>query len=266
MRHHKEAVTDEILFDVADGIAWLTFNRPHARNAMTFAMYDRLAELCEEVNDNPTIRVLVLKGAGGKAFVAGTDISQFRAFTEERHAIEYEERMDHVLQTLESVKVPVMAAIQGPATGGGASIAAACDMRIGSPSLKFGIPIARTLGNCLSMANYSRLAALLGPGRVKDLIFTARLVEAPEALTIGLLNEVTPDEESFLPRVTELARAIASHAPLTLRATKEALRRIQRRMTPEDGSDLVLMCYMSRDFKEGVEAFLSKRKPQWRAQ
>ena len=259
-------MSDETLFENRDGVAWLTFNRPEARNAMTFAMYDRLAEVCDQVNDDSSVRVMILKGAGGKAFVAGTDISQFRAFTEERHAREYEERMDHVLQRLESVKVPVIAAIQGPATGGGASIAAACDMRIGSRSARFGIPIARTLGNCLSMANYSRLVALLGPALLKDMIFTARLIEAPEALAIGLLNEVTADEDSLLPRVTEIVQTIASNAPLTLRATKEAIRRIQRRMTPEDGSDLVLMCYMSRDFKEGVEAFLAKRKPEWKAQ
>jgi len=254
---------DDILFERQDGVAWLTFNRPQARNAMTFAMYDRLAVLCEQVNADRSLRALVLQGAGGKAFVAGTDISQFRDFTQERHAIEYEEQMDRVLQALESVAVPVIAAIQGPATGGGASIAACCDLRIGSPSARFGIPIARTLGNCLSMANYARLVALIGLARAKDLIFTARLIEAPEALAIGLFNEVTASEEALGPRVAELAATIASHAPLTLRTTKEALRRIQRRMTPEAGSDLVLACYMSRDFREGVDAFLNKRKPVW---
>ncbi len=258
-------MTDEVLFERRDGIAWLTFNRPQAKNAMTFAMYERLQGLCQEVNTDRTIRAMVLTGAGG-AFVAGTDISEFREFREERHALEYEARMNRVLEALESVEVPTIAAIRGPATGGGAAIAAACDLRIGSPSAKLGFPIARTLGNCLSMANYARWVWLVGPAKLKELIFTARLIEAPEARAIGLLNEVTPSEETLPARATEMATTIASHAPLTLRATKEALRRIQRRMTPEDGSDLVVMCYMSKDFREGVEAFLSKRKPIWKGE
>jgi len=143
--------TDEILYEVKDpGIAWLTFNRPEARNAMTFGMYDRLGEICRSINQDDSVKAVVLRGAGDKAFVSGTDISQFRGFSTAQHSIDYEARMDRVFDALEDVRVPTVAAIQGACTGGGAGIAAACDLRVGAPSAKFGFPIARTLGNTLS--------------------------------------------------------------------------------------------------------------------
>ena len=253
----------DILFDLRDGIGRVTFNRPQARNAFTFQMYERLAEVCEEANKDRAIKVLVFTGTGDKAFASGTDINQFRAFKTPQDAIEYESRMDRVLGTLEACRVPTIAAITGACTGGGAGIAACCDLRIGTKTTKFGFPIARTLGNCLSMANYSRLAALLGPARVKDIIFTARLVEAQEAASLGLLSEVVEDVEALQKRADELAKLLASHAPLTLRATKEAMRRLQPRLSSDEGKDLILMCYMSQDFREGLDAFLTKRTPQW---
>ena len=209
------------------------------------------------------IKVLIFTGAGDKAFAAGTDINQFRAFRTPQDAIDYEARNDRVLGMLESCRVPTIAAIAGACTGGGAGIAACCDLRIGTKTANFGFPIARTLGNCLSMANYGRLAALLGPARVKDIIFTARLVEAQEALALGLLSEVVEDVTALQARADELAKPLAGHAPLTLRATKEALRRLQPRLAAEQGHDLILMCYMSKDFREGLDAFLTKRTPQW---
>ena len=262
-----ELKTDEILFErrgEAGEIGWVTFNRPQARNALTFAMYEAVHDISLEAGRDRSLKVLVFTGAGGKAFAAGTDISQFRAFESEADALAYEGRMDRVLGALESVRVPTLAAIQGACTGGGAGIASACDLRIGSPSTRFGFPIARTLGNTLSMGNFVRLSLLVGPARVKDIVFTARLVEAAEAQAIGWLNEVTPDEESLPARAEELAGSLAAMAPLTLETTQEALRRIRERMLPEDGGhDLVVKAYMSRDFKEGVEAFLAKRKPRW---
>jgi enoyl-CoA hydratase/carnithine racemase len=248
-------------------VAWITFNRPEARNALTFAMYEELARICTAANDDATLRVIVIRGAGDKAFASGTDINQFREFKTPQDALDYEARIDRILTAIEQARVPTIAAIAGACTGGGAGIAAACDLRIASPSARFGFPIARTLGNTLSMGNLARLVALVGMARVKDLIFTARLVEAPEALGIGLFNEVTEDEDSLLPRAEELARTLASHAPLTLETTKEALRRIRAQLLPEEGgSDLVVRAYMSADFKEGVEAFLAKRPPRWRGE
>jgi enoyl-CoA hydratase len=264
----SEIVTqdDELLYECHDGIARVTFNRPQARNALTFAMYERLAQICEAANKDRSIKAIILTGAGDKAFAAGTDISQFRAFKKPEDALGYESRIDRVLGTLEQCRVPTIAAIAGACTGGGAGIAACCDLRIGTATAKFGFPIARTLGNCLSMSNIGRLAAMIGPARTKELIFTARLIEAPEALSMGLLNEVVEDAGALARRADELARMLASHAPLTLQATKEALRRLQKRLSGDEGEDLILMCYMSNDFREGMEAFLNKRPPNWRGE
>jgi enoyl-CoA hydratase/carnithine racemase len=253
---------DELLFELRDGVAYVTFNRPQARNALTFAMYDRLAEICDQANRDRSIRAMLITGAGDKAFAAGTDISQFRAFDREQDALDYEARIDRVLGALERCRVPTVAAIQGACTGGGAGIAACCDLRIAARGMRCGFPMARTLGNCLSMNNYARLAALLGPARVKDIIFRARLVEADEALAIGLVSELLDDGAALMQRAEELVRQVASLAPLTLQATKEALYRL--RTKPDEGNDLVLMCYMSEDFREGMEAFLGKRKPVWK--
>jgi len=166
----------DLLYEVRDGIAHVTFNRPQARNALTFAMYERLAEVCAIANEDRSIRAMLLTGAGDKAFAAGTDISQFRAFDKPQDALDYEARIDRVLGALERCRVPTIAAIQGACTGGGAGIAVCCDLRIAAGNARFGFPVARTLGNCLSTGNYARLAALLGPARVKDMIFRARLV------------------------------------------------------------------------------------------
>ena len=255
---------DELLYEVRDGVAFVTFNRPQARNALTFAMYDRLAGICAQANDDRSIRAMVLTGAGDKAFAAGTDISQFRAFEKEQDALDYEARIDRVLGALERCRVPTIAAIQGACTGGGAGIATCCDLRIAAKSARFGFPVARTLGNCLSMSNYARLAALLGSARVKDIVFQARLIEADEALRIGLVGELVENGAVLMQRAEEIARQVASHAPLTLQATKEALLRLRPKIPHGEGDDLVLMCYMSADFREGMDAFLNKRKPVWK--
>ena len=251
----------DLLYEVRDGIGRITFNRPQARNSLTFSMYGRLVEICESARKDAALKVLILTGAGDKAFASGTDINQFRAFKTPQDAIDYEARIDRVLGTLEQCAVPTIAAINGVCAGGGAGIAACCDIRIGTTNAKFGFPIARTLGNCLSMSNLSRLAALIGAARLKEIIFTARLIEAEEGLRLGLLNEVVEDLAALQRRADELARLVASHAPLTLRSTKQALHRMQPKLHEDE--DLILMCYQSRDFREGMDAFLNKRQPQW---
>jgi enoyl-CoA hydratase len=256
-------MSQEILYEVNDGVGRITFNRPEARNAFTFRMYERLAEICEQAAADSSVKVLVLTGADEKAFAAGTDISEFKKFSTAKDALEYEERINGLLDAFERIPIPTIAALSGACTGGGATIAACCDLRIGAANARFGVPIGRTLGNCLSVSNYVRLAALLGPARVKEIIFTARLIDSGEARAFGLLSEVLPDYAALQTRADELARTVASQAPLTLRVTKEALRRIKEKMTPEEDRNLILACYMSRDFREGLDAFLNKRTPKW---
>ena len=241
---------------------WVTFNRPESRNAMTFGMYERLADICSTAPTDGSVKAIVIHGAGGKAFAAGTDMSQFRGFATAQDALDYEAQIDSVLSAVERCPLPTIAAIHGACTGGGASIAAACDIRITSASLKFGFPIARTLGNCLAAGNLARLSDLIGAGRVRELIFTARLIEAEEALRIGLVSEVLPDETQLMARADALAALVGSMAPLTLRATKEAMRRTRAAVAVDD-SDLIISCYMSEDFRTGMEAFLGKTKPEW---
>ena len=234
--------------------AWVTFDRPEAHNAMTFAMYEELFAACERVDADDEVRAMVLRGAGGKAFVAGTDIRQFTAFETADDGVSYEATIDRIVGRLETVGKPTVALVDGFAMGSGLALSATCDLRICTPAAKFGLPIARTVGNCLSMANYARLSALLGPALVKDIVFTARTIGAEEALRVGLATEVVDDGEA---RVAELCETLASHAPTTLRVTKEALRRLREADLP-DGDDLVREAYGSDDFRAAVRRFLEK--------
>ena len=194
---------------------WVTFNRPEAHNAMTFAMYESLFEACETADADDSVRVLVLRGAGEKAFVAGTDIRQFADFDETgEDALAYEATIDRIVGRLETVGKPTVALVDGFAMGCGLALSATCDLRVCTPAAKFGLPIARTVGNCLSMENYARLAALLGPARLKDIIFTARTIEAEEALAIGLATEVVEPARGRGAR----ARRCASCSPPTPRS------------------------------------------------
>ena len=241
-----------VTWEVRGPAAWITFDRPDALNAMTFDMYEQLFASCERADDDSSVRVLVLRGAGGRAFVAGTDIRQFTAFSSPEDGLEYEATIDRIVGRLETVRKPTIALVDGFAMGSGLALSAACDLRVCTPGAKFGMPIARTVGNCLSMANYARLAALLGEARLKDLVFTARSMDAAEALAIGFATDVVDDA---VARVDELCEVLASHAAVTLRVTKEALRRL--RVVP-DGDDLVREAYGSEEFRRSVEAFLSR--------
>ena len=251
--------------EVRDGIAHVTLNRPQARNALTFAMYEGLARIATEIADDPAIKVLVIRGAGGKAFAAGTDISQFLEFKSGDDGIAYEERLGKAMDVIERCPKPVIAAIDGACTGGGAAIAALCDLRVATRTSRFGFPVARTLGNCLSISGVARIAALIGPSRVADMVFTARLVGAEEACAIGFVTEVVDDADALTARIDALARQVAGLAPLTLRATKEQLRRLREAMTTHaESDDMVRMCFGSEDFRNGVRAFVERRPPEWK--
>jgi enoyl-CoA hydratase/carnithine racemase len=248
-------MSDQVRTDRRGPALWVTFNRPEAHNAMTFAMYEDLFAACEQADADDDVRALVLRGAGEKAFVAGTDIRQFADFDESgEDALAYEATIDRIVGRLETVRKPTVALVDGFAMGSGLALSATCDLRICTPDARFGLPIARTVGNCLSMENYARLAALLGPARVKDIVFTARTIDAAESLRVGLATEVVEDAEA---RVTELCATLASHAPTTLRVTKEALRRLREAGLP-DGDDLVRAAYGSPDFRASVQRFLER--------
>lgn len=251
-------------FTVEGALAFLTIDRPDARHAMTWEMYEALVAACDTVDTRDELRVLIIRSTGDKAFIAGTDISQFSAFAHPEDAVAYERHLDSVVDRIERVRVPTIAQVQGVAAGGGCAIALACDMRVCGPDARFGMPIARTLGNCLSAANCARLMDALGAARVKDIIFTARMIDVAEAQAIGLVNQLVAFPE-LDAAVRDLAATIATHAPLTLRATKEAIRRIQahRRIEPSLADDLITMCYTSADFREGIDAFLSKRRARF---
>jgi enoyl-CoA hydratase len=259
---HAVPTPDEVLMIREGPVVTLTFNRPDARNAMTWNMYDRLYQVCEEVDGDDSVRVLVLRGAGGRAFVAGTDINQFTVFERAEDGIAYERDLDRRMARLEAVRKPVIAQIQGSAVGAGFLIATACDLRIATPEARFGAPIARTLGNCLSMAAYASLVDVFGPSRLKELIFTARLLTAEEALAVGYAHEIVASDQ-IEARVSALAHQIAEHAPITLWATKESIRRLGASRARPDDEDVIATTYGSADFREGVRAFLEKRKPRW---
>lgn len=254
---------DDVIYEATNGIGVITLNRPQARNAFTHEMYEDVARICTDVPTDGSIKCLIVRGAGDKAFAAGTDISLFRDFKTEKQALDYEHKMDAILTAIESCPVPTIAAINGACTGGGAAVAAVLDIRITSETLKFGFPISRTLGNCLSVPNLARLSLLLGAGRAKEILFTSRLIGAEEALSIGLVSEVLLDNDAVMARAMELAEMLSERAPLTMRATKEGFRRLLGAAQDVDDADLIVQCYTSNDFREGMEAFLGKRKPEF---
>ncbi|MBA2304795.1 MAG: enoyl-CoA hydratase/isomerase family protein [Acidobacteria bacterium] len=251
------------LFELDGPVARLTFNRPEARNALTWGMYEALVEACDRVDRSSDVRVFILRGAGGDAFAAGTDIRQFIEFQDGEDGIRYEKRIDSVLERLEQVTIPTIAQVHGVAAGAGCAIAFSCDLRICTPDASFGIPIAGTLGNCLSAASCARLSTILGSARLKAMLFTGRFINATDALAKGLVTQLAPGaviEET----VRDYAAAIVANAPLTIRASKEILRRLQAHQpqTVED-ADQIRLCYGSDDFREGIAAFLDKRPPRW---
>lgn len=253
--------TSDLVVDTSGSVLTVTFNRPQQHNAMTWAMYDALVEACDQADADEAIRVMVLRGAGGKAFVAGTDISQFRDFKDGADGVAYEKRIAEVVARVETVSIPTVAAVQGFCIGGGLVIAAACDLRIATRSAKFGAPIARTIGNCLSMNSHSLLVEHLGVARTLDLVLRARLMTAEEAHAAGFVSELCADAE-FDDAVERTVTQLLTHAPLTMWATKEAVRRIRLANLP-DGDDIVDRVFDSDDFRNAVKAFLAKEGVEW---
>jgi len=248
--------------ELFESFAVLTFDRPESRNAMTWKMYQELHEHCLLINKNRSIRCVVLKGAGGEAFVAGTDIKQFQAFSTGQDGIEYERRSEEIILALETLCMPTIAVVEKWAIGGGLAIAAVCDLRIATPDARFGIPIARTLGNTLSNKNYARLIEGFGSSRVKRMLMLSELISAEEALNCGFLKEIVLPE-SINSRVDELVQDIINNAPLSIRAGKESIHRILRDDIKDFDEDLIESCYGSKDFKAGIDGFINKIKTNW---
>jgi enoyl-CoA hydratase len=243
-------------------IASVVFNRPEARNAMTWSMYQQLGSICEQLRGDAAVRVVCFRGAGGQAFVAGTDIEQFKAFKSGDDGLDYERQIDAGVERLESLPMPTVAVVEGWAVGGGLAIASACDIRIATPTARFGVPIAKTLGNCLSAANLARLVAAFGRPRVQRMLIGAEMLGADEALACGYLAQLA-EPDTVDAAAKSLCERLAALAPVTQAVTKEALRRLLLRDLP-DVQDLIRRAYGSDDFREGVAAFSEKRSPRWR--
>lgn len=257
----RAADEGRVHLSINDGIAAIVFDRPQARNAMTWAMYTELGAICERLRGDGTVRVVTFRGAGGEAFVAGTDIEQFRSFSTGEDGIAYERIVDERIGQIEALPMPTVAIVEGWAIGGGLAIATACDFRIATPASRFGLPIARTLGNCLSMANVARVTAAFGIGRAKRMLLLAETLQAAELHAAGYVTEVA-EADAIDAAASALCAKLAANAPITMRVSKEAIRRLTQAGLP-DGSDLIRLCYGSRDFKIGVEAFMEKQRPVW---
>jgi enoyl-CoA hydratase/carnithine racemase len=251
----------DVAIEITAPLARVTVHRPEARNAMTFAAYQALYDACETLDADPAVRVVIVQGGGG-SFIAGTDIREFLTLRTADDALAYEQRIGAVADRVERMTKTTIAAIEGAAVGGGLTIALACDLRYAASNARLGVPIARTLGNCLSMASTARLIETIGPARARDLLLTARLVGADEAHAIGLVNGVVPSE-ALERRVNEVAEGIAGLAPLTVEVSKEAIRRTVAPRRTAEGDDLIVRCYTSEDFRGAVQAFLEKRPPLW---
>ena len=249
--------------DLQGPLATVTFDRPQERNAMTWAMYGQLGVFCDQLRQDASVRAVIFRGAGGKAFVAGTDIAQFAGFDGEA-GVAYEKRIDLCIGMLEALPMPTIALIEGWAVGGGLAIATACDFRLATPDAKLGVPITRTLGNCLSMANLARLTAAFGTQRLKRMLLLAEMLPADEALACGFLHGIAAAAD-LQGQGAALAQRLAALAPVTQGVAKEGLRRLELHHLP-DGDDLIRRAYGSHDFREGVAAFTARRPPVWKGE
>lgn len=258
--------TPKIQVDVADGVGWLVFNNPERRNAMSLEMWQGLGDAAEALQADPAVRVVVMRGAGGRAFVSGADISEFeqhRANAQQKEAYGAIAARGH--QGLANLTKPLVALIEGFCVGGGLALALTADMRFASAGSRFGIPAAK-LGLGYEYAGIAALARLVGPSCAKDILFSARFLEADEALRIGLVNAVF-DPADIERQVRDYALRIAANAPLTVFAAKQAVRVFERyTMTPEADpiAAMVDRCFDSDDYREGRRAFLEKRTPHFK--
>ncbi|PLZ00760.1 enoyl-CoA hydratase [Burkholderia sp. WAC0059] len=257
----SETNEGQVTCTIDGAAAHVVFERAEAHNAMTWRMYEQLEAICERIARDRSIRVATFRGAGGKAFVAGTDIQQFLAFSTPEDGVGYERRIESVLGKVDGLPVPTLAIVDGWCVGGGLAIAACCDLRIATPLARFGVPIARTLGNCLAISNTARIVAEFGIGRAKRMLMLGEMLSAAEAQTAGFVSDVVEAAE-IDARAAAIVDRLSHNAPLTMRVTKESISRMLKAL-PLEGDDLVKLCYGSNDFRHGVQAFVDKRTPEW---
>jgi enoyl-CoA hydratase/carnithine racemase len=250
--------TDELQIDRRDGVVEVVFNRPKRRNAFTAAMYAAMRELCDELHADSTVRVLVLRGAGGQAFAAGNEISDFL----DRDAVAYEESIRQLLVALFELPQVTIAAVDGACVGGGLAVATHCDLRICTPHSRFGYPIARTLGNALSASIVYRCATVFGESLTREMLLTSRLTSADRAYAAGAVMSVVDDLDS---EVGEVVDGLLAASGVTLRATKAQLTARAHLLEAEPDTDAALLAevYRGPDFAEGVRAFLAKERPHF---
>lgn len=248
--------TEELQIHRRDGVVEVVFNRPERRNAFTAAMYAGLRDLCEELREDAGVRVLVLRGAGGKAFAAGNEISDFL----ERDAVSYEESIRALLVELFRLPQVTIAAVDGACVGGGLAVATHCDLRICTPHSRFGYPIARTLGNALSASIVYRCATVFGESLTREMLLTSRLTTADRAYAVGAVMSVVEDLDAEIEHVVH---GLLEASAVTMRATKAQLthRAELLEAEPESDADLLREVYTGPDFAEGVRAFLAKERP-----
>lgn len=251
----------QVTVELRGNVAYVTFDHVVARNAMTVGMYESLRSICLDIAKNSAIRVAIFRGAGGKSFVSGSDIAQFTSFKDGEDGVRYEEAIHDYLNPLASLPMPTIAVIDGMAVGGGLAIATCCDFRIATPDAKFGVPIARTLGNCLYPGNIAWLAAHMGMNIVRRMLLLAEMVSAKELLAQGYLL-ATHDADQLGKEADALAERLSKLAPITQKASKLAMARIIANQLP-DCQDLIRETYGSDDFKNGVASFLKGEPPIW---
>lgn len=250
-------------FEKKDDVAFVRFNNPEAHNALTSEMWFGLRDAARAIAEDPSIRVAVFRGVGGKAFVSGTDISGFTKFTNGEDGIGYEHRIDECMSAVDAIPVTTIAVVDGWAVGGGLNIASACDFRVAMPNARFGSPIGRTLGNCLSAQSIARIGGAIGVSVAKRMLLLGEIVPAQELLASGYLLRIV-EPEALDAEVESLCRRAAENAPLTTRATKATLRQMKFANLP-DIEAIVAEVYGSEDFRRGVQNFLARTKavPKW---
>lgn len=248
--------------EISGRIAHIRISNPGKRNAFTWAMYDQLERAAVRLQTEPGVRVVVIRGDAVEGFAAGTEIDQFLEFSAGEQGVEYERRVASVLAALRAIPVPTVAAVEKTAVGAGLAVAACCDLVVAEADARFGVPIARTLGNVLPIAVVHRLRARLGASAAMNLLLTARLATAADLASTGFIAAIAEPGE-LDDMLAEFVGRLEVLAPLTLRTLAEMDRLLDDVALPDD-SELLARCYGSSDFREGVRAFTEHRSPDWK--